>query len=61
MNEIWQKVDSDGYTRRLRVDGGWLYRYNSHQGVAMCFVPNPTYSHAIPYNTPGQGSPNYVH
>lgn len=56
----WEVV-INGETYLMRVPGGTIYRYVSHQGVAMVFVPTPTFSPNIPYGTPGQGSPNYVH
>jgi hypothetical protein len=35
----WESVDKSGYTQRLRVPGGWLYR----DGISMTtvFVPVP--------------------
>ena len=33
----WERLDEWGDTRRMRVPGGWLYRYAD----AMCFVPEP--------------------
>lgn len=36
----WEPVGSD--TERMRVPGGWLYRYTSASGdVALVFVPTP--------------------
>jgi hypothetical protein len=41
MSEKWEQVTHG--TERLRVAGGWLYRWTADysQGVAMCFVPDP--------------------
>ena len=45
---LWEKVElttPDGSPpavifRRLRVEGGWIYRHTHNEGVALCFVPD---------------------
>jgi len=34
----WESVSSSTYTFRLKVPGGWLYRF---MGEGLCFVPDP--------------------
>lgn len=37
MTDSWEKIDD--YTFRLRVHGGWLYRYHYGQDFKIVFVP----------------------
>ena len=43
--KVWEQVDERGYTYRLRVPYGWIYRYSRDyfrsEGHCMVFVPNP--------------------
>lgn len=41
--EDWDAVSEGtrGYTQRMPVPGGWIYRTIVYGAVAMCFVPGP--------------------
>ena len=39
-NKVWEKVTPSGSTYRLKVGGGWLYRYDFDGGSSVAFVPD---------------------
>jgi hypothetical protein len=46
----WEKVDQNGSTYRLKVGGGFLYRYDCDKNSAMVFVPEVYSTEADDYN-----------
>jgi hypothetical protein len=49
-DKAWDKVTPSGSTYRLKVGGGWLYRYDSAQGSTIAFVPEVYTTEADDYN-----------
>lgn len=35
----WENITEEPFTRRLKVEGGWLYHVWQRDGPAMVFVP----------------------
>ena len=40
--ELWEKLDGEGCTHRMKVDSGWIYRYKAYYSNdgTICFVPD---------------------
>lgn len=45
MRANWKNLGMN--TDRLELPNGYLYRYKSQTGIAMCFVPAPTRSEQL--------------
>ncbi len=37
----WVDMDSDIYTARAKITGGWLVAMHVKVGIGLCFVPDP--------------------
>jgi len=40
----WEDLDTDVYTARAKIPGGWIVSMHVKVGVGLCFVPDPNHA-----------------